>query len=259
MKTYFGKLFRALSNKRTFRIQPQMPFSTYQKIGSRHTITVCPVAHVASAAFYRNLDRYIDNSDLALLEGIGLPLEVNPILSAEYATSAAPLNRTLNYQDLAYKTDLEMQSIRLESPNARLADIILDSDNQGPLSKAFSALGLVVDPEEVITQSLIKIFSQQRFFETPWAGSDLVRVGLGLLILNSGKMYRKIRHQHSEIHHWLFRVRHQILFKEIQRALLDQRARNIVIVYGALHLPDIDKRLRRRGWRPTSTRWFSLW
>ena len=53
--------------------------------------------------------------------------------------------------------------------------------------------------------------------------------------------------------------RNQVALNVLDQQLRQSQKRNIAIFYGAAHMPDLEKHLRKRGFRKTNHQWISAW
>lgn len=232
---------------------------TYQR-ADRIQVSLVAAVHVADAAYYHKLQKRFRSFDAVLYEMVK-PQEV-PIESRGQADS--PISMLQVGMKNVLQLEYQLDAIDYSPANFVHADMDPDSFYQAQNEQGESILGLMIRgvlEEQNRSGSpardtydgmrfLLALMSSDRAhslkflmaeqledMESLLAGVDQGPEGKGSVLVSGRNS-----------------VAFQVLDREIARG-----RRKLAIFYGAGHMPDMEKRLLERGYRPVASEWLVAW
>jgi hypothetical protein len=243
--------------------------SRFQK-GS-HIINLVSVVHLGDLEYFKQLQQSLDQYNAVFYEMVGGPFtEEKAKMAREAASPDGKMAQVQGLQQMAKKLlGLEFQLDRLNyrAPNFVHADLTAEemeeiSGDQDMISEMLArALQLVQSrqipglpaSEEEVNQLFPKLFG------AVMAGdSNQLKRTLGPILAEAELFMIQLEEGEGTV---LITKRNQVVIEKVLASIKnrDQSAKNDAILFGAGHMPDLERRLTALGYNKLNTTWDAAW
>lgn len=223
--------------------------------------------HIADKAYYTDLNRRFKNYDALLYEMVGGPVpktnkEKEDRAKARDSSSLAWVGQLHETMQRTLALSSQMAEVDYSPNNFVHADVSLQKFQELKKQKQESFLGLMM--KAMVVQADLE--AQGKLAPQP----DLVQL-LGLLVKggSASDLKRIIGAQFDQIEALISGIEGpdgSVIIGERNRTALDVLEKQLSagkkklgIFYGAAHLPDMESRLLKSGWKKTGTTWLPAW
>ena len=217
----------------------------YRKPSSPVEIALCAVVHLGDTRYFGNLRRLLAAADLVLYEAVQVGRDAHPVPATDrWLDPAAAIGNLLGLIHQASALDYR-------SRNFVWADVTLDelwNTGGGDILDALTSGGPTASA--ALTDGLSNLLLSM-------LDPRAARGQLALVLAKSfddlpallGKQLSKP----------LIQLRNNRCFQVLDAQLGTLSSGTLVVLYGAGHMPDMDRRLLERGYVPVRTTWYSAW
>lgn len=226
-------------NFQTAAVRYRMPSSAVE-------VVLCSVVHVGEQRYFDRLQKLLSRSDLVLYEAVQVGKDDHPVPATDrWLDPAQALGSLLGLVHQA-------SSLDYTAGNFVWADVSLD---------------------ELLSGGAGDLLDSLMGSAPTTAGKALA--GSVASLLFSALDPRRARAELARVLAQAFDDLPTLLGSKLSSSLIDLRNRKVIgvmderlaqlgqgsltILFGAGHMPDLDRTLQGRGWRPVRTTWFTAW
>ena len=227
--------------------------------------------HIADAAFFRAVQRWIDGCDVVLYEGV--KKEGQTAADFQKPAEGAPNPIRGLQQKLAGWFDLRFQldAIEYDRPHFVHADLTeaqlmagsqgTDGDEQG--GNAAPALPEVPGLPRDISQLTTMLQQVGPMLDMLFSQSPEMRTGLKRVfaqVMGRPEAMASFLQAGTPLADLVLHRRNAVVIERLQETVAKQRSGSIAIFYGAAHMADLEKTLvEKLGYRRAGGRWLEAW
>ena len=218
----------------------------YHKADAPVDVILCAVVHLGEPRYFGRIQKLLSQSDRVLYEVVQIGNDDHPVPAS--ARGFDPASMLANLLGLVHQAT----ALDYEQANFVWADITFDE--------------LVDKGGQDLLQGLLS--------GGPSAAADIVAGSVASLLV--GMMDAKLARAQladvlakafddlpallgDQLTRPLIQMRNQRLMSVVDRELGKLPHGTLTILYGAGHMPDLDRTLQARGYQPVGTRWLSAW
>ena len=218
----------------------------YTSPKSAAQIVLCAVVHVGERAYFDQLQTRLSASTLVLYEAVQIGESPHPVPATDrWLDPATALGSMLGLVHQA-------TALNYRSRNFVWADVSLDELFKGGGSDMLGSLlgSAPSNPSAALLTGLSNLL---------WSAFDPRRARAELANVLATAFDDLPNMLGSKLANSLIGLRNDRLMTVLDARLPTVPTGRITVLYGAGHMPDLDKRLQQRGWSPTKVAWYSAW
>ncbi len=234
----------------------QTAYATYESPDSKVKITLYGVVHIADQAYYERVQKDLDGHDTVLFEAV---TPEDPSKVPEEAASIGKLQKTMGeLLGLTFQKD----GIDYTRKNLVHADMTWEQFQAalGGNAGGLSPLGNFIDADtlEQLAPFLEMAAKIGKFFLD---GNPEMRDGMKLQMARqlSGQMDQMEEMMGADMMRVILVERNKVALEVLAKQLEKQEDGSIAVFYGAAHMPDMQERLEKLGWKQVDKKWVSAW
>lgn len=219
----------------------------YTSPASKVEIVLSAVVHVAEKTYFQKLQKRLAASDLVLYEAVQAGDSEHPVPATDRWLDPA--------QALGSMLGLVHQATALDyhADNFVWADVSLDElFREGGATDLLSSL--LGSAPAGASPALVEGISNLM-----WSAFDPKRARAGLASVLATAFDDLPGMLGTKLAHSLIEMRNDRLMQVLDERLPRLPKGRITVLYGAGHMPDIDRRLLQRGWSVAKSTWYSAW
>lgn len=218
----------------------------YRNAASPVDVVLCAVVHVGERRYFEKLQKRLTASELVLYEAVQAGQDDHPVPATDrWLDPAQALGSLLGLVHQA-------TALNYRSPNFVWADVSLDELFRGGGADLLESL-LGSAPSTASAAIAGGVFSLLFSAMDPRrARAELA----GVLTEAFDDLPTLLG---SKLSHSLIEVRNQKLLGVLDAHLPRLARGTVTVLFGAGHMPDVERTLRARGWAPVRTSWYSAW
>lgn len=215
------------------------------------SVTLYGVVHIADSAYYKTVQADLDKFDVVLYEGVKPRVKVN--------TETKVLNLVQHLAGDVLGLEFQLDSIDYTRKNLVHADISMEDLQERMKGEQVTPLGQFLKDENIgflkpilkLAGPLIKeLMKSQPEIQNQFKDN----LGRQLAQADIGKQLS------PEAYESIIIERDKIVFKVMQEQFeKSPTKKTYAIFYGAAHMPDMQERLIRLGFKQSSKRWLTAW
>lgn len=223
-------------------------------VGTRSvTVTLYGVVHIADSDYYKKVQKDLDGYDTVLYEGVGGDKQK---MAQKQAPSILSVIQHLagDILDLSF----QMDSIDYTRKNLVHADISSMDDLKEKMNgESISPLGNYIKEDQLeflkpIMDAAGPLLKELMKTQPQWQNKIKAQFAE---TLSSTDINTQLS---PELHKTIVLDRNQIVIDVLQRELKTGKS-TYAVFYGAAHMPDLEERLQKLGFKQKSKRWMTAW
>ena len=257
----------------------------YKKPGSQVTVKFVGVIHIGDKLYYKEIQKILDRCDLVLYEGVKVK-GTNPFKQAKkpkdmYWPMAQILGLTTQLHEIDYRRKhfkhCDVTLPRTAKTLPQLKQMAKAMQLMGKLlkwKKRLSSILPVKTMEDYLKHTYALTLTKTQNVDFRQIGKQLEPMIRALELYRKKypgnpyieKLYRQLqelKQSFERLGKFILEERNlyviKKLKKEIERAEKLKKPYTIALFYGAAHMPDLEKRLAKIGYKPVKTTWLKAW
>ncbi len=239
----------------------QTAWSVYRSPDGKARVALAGAVHIADAGYFQELQSRLDRYDVVLFEGVGNAAEPEVAARAEKRLGfIGQLQLQMgDLLDLTFQKDgIDYSRESFRNADLGWAELQGELDERGQTLVPMEGLLRLAAPLMRWTMSAqAKLWEQSGQKEK--ASTEMKRSLAGVLA-NADQFLEQLgMHDPNQRDDVIISVRNDAALRELDVALAEEDTRNIVVFYGAGHLPDLHRRLVERGFRLCGWSWIDAW
>jgi hypothetical protein len=221
----------------------QIAVTDYVAPNTSTTVTLYGVVHVADADYYKSVQADLDKFDAVLYEGV--KSGVNPNQETKI------LNTLQRFMGTALGLKFQKDSIDYSHKNLVHADVTMDELQKSMKGQSITPFGQYLDTDKLEALKPFLEMAEGLLSELMKQSPELqnqLKTQLGQQMANTD-----INAQLSpEMQKAIVQDRNQIVIDVLQEQLKKNPNRTFAVFYGAAHMPDLQERLAKLGFKEKS-------
>lgn len=218
----------------------------YTSPKSRTKVVLCAVVHVAEVAYFQKLQKRLSASDIVLYEAVSVGDSEHPVPAKDrWLDPASAVGSLLGLVHQA-------SSLDYRAKNFVWADLSIDEVFKGGSADFLDSLmgSVPAATGEALAKGITNLL---------WSALDprAARGELaGVLTTAFDDLPTLLG---AKLSHSLIALRNARCLAVLDERLAQLPGGTITVLYGAGHMPELDRTLQERGWTPAATSWYDAW